>query len=97
MALEHVKAEAAGGPVTVTFRSAKFVVQPPDVWLFDFTHHLDRQEVTLAFEAMLGAEGYKEFRALKPSPRLSEMDQLMQQILTAFGVELGESAASTGS
>lgn len=97
MGIDQVRSEALAESVEVTFRQAKFTVEPPDAWLFDFTHHIDREEVTLAFEAMLGPAGYKKFRELKPRPRLSEMDQLMTQILTAFGIDMGESSASTGS
>ncbi len=97
MATEAVKADALGESRKVTFRTAAFTVDSPDDWLMDFMHHSDRDQITLALEAMLGPEQYAEFRALRPRPKMSEVSAFLNSVLSAFGVDPGNSSASTAS
>jgi len=88
--LDAVKAEALGEQATIVFRDAKFQVAAPDTWLVQFAHYADRDKITLALEAALGAEQYERFLALKPSPSMTEVGQLIDQIVSAFNVNAGE-------
>lgn len=96
MALATVKAEAVAQPVEVVWRDRKFTIAPADDWLFLFTHHIDRGQLTLAVEVMLGPPQYAEFTAATPPPRMSDVEGLMNQTLSILGIDAGESPASTG-
>lgn len=88
--MDAVRAEALGEPVTVTWRATSFVVPPPDDWLLDFSHWAERDRLTLAVEAMLGAEQYEAFRTADPRPKLSELQALIAQVMSGFGLDAGE-------
>lgn len=95
MAVAAVRSEALHEPIIVTWRDLKFEVSPPDDWMLDFAHFTERNQLTRAVEAMLGPEQYELFRAA--GPKLTDLDPLIRQVMSAAGLDLGESSASTSS
>lgn len=89
MSTEQVRAEALQQSKTITFRHLKLTIPPPDDWLLDYVHFTDRDQITLALEAMLGHEQYEAVRTLSPRPKMSEMNALMASAQSAFGVDSG--------
>ena len=87
---EAAKAEAKPSPKKITFRSTEFLIEPPDAWLLDFVHFAERDKVTLALEVALGDDQYATFRALQPHPTLADVGALIEQIVGAFSLNLGE-------
>jgi hypothetical protein len=88
--LAAVRAEALQKPAEVTFRDAKFTIEPPDGWLFDFAHYADRQQITRCLETALGAVQYEQFRTMTPRPTMTEVAQLIEQITSRFNIDQGE-------
>jgi hypothetical protein len=88
--MDALKADAVFKTAKVTFRDQSFTIASPDEWLMDFAHYADRDKITLALEAALGAEQYVTFLGLRPKPTLTEAAQLMEQIVSAFGLSQGE-------
>ena len=74
----------------VTWRRYKFEIEPMDTWVVKFSHHAERDRLTLALEAALGAANYTKFIEADPSPTLREAEGLISTITSAFGVTPGE-------
>lgn len=92
--IDLARDEALQAPQTVTWRDLKFTVAPPDEWLWDYQSWVDREKLTLAIEAMLGPEQFAQLQAVKPRPRMAEIEALIASVLSAFGMSPGESGAS---
>ena len=90
MATGKIKREALQQEQHITWRDRKFVIAPADDWMLDFLHFVDREQLTLALESVLGAEQYEEFRTSQPRPKMTELQGLLGSITSAFGVDVGE-------
>lgn len=93
--MKAVQSEALGESQSVTWRDRKFTVPPADDWSVTFAHWADRDKITLGLEAMLGAEQYEEFITSQPPPKMSEVQSLIVSIMSSYGLDAGESSAST--
>lgn len=91
MSLESVKRDALDEGVDVVWRDITFRVPPPDDWLLGYAHYVERDQLTLALEEMLGPEQYERFRTSTPRPKMSEIEPLLNQALSRFGLKPGES------
>lgn len=87
---QAVQSDAMKQPLSITWRDLKFEVAPFDDWALSFSHHMERERLTLALECALGPTQYGLFMASDPAPRLTEAQQLIVQITTAAGVTPGE-------
>ena len=91
MSTDQARAEALQESKTITFRDLKLTIPPPDEWLLDYVHFTDRDQITLALEAMLGHSQYEAVRTLKPRPKMTEMNALIASAQSAFGMDPGNS------
>ena len=94
--MKAVESEALGASQVVTWRDLKFTIPPADDWSLTFAHWADRDKVTRGLEAMLGPAQYEQFIGATPPPKMSEAQSLIESIMSAFGLDAGESSASTG-
>lgn len=93
--MDAIRSEALNESKSVTWRDRKFVVPPADEWALLFAHWADRDKITRGLEAMLGPEQYEEFITSTPPPKMSEVQSLIASIMSTYGMDAGESSAST--
>lgn len=75
-------------PIDVTWRDMKFAIGPPDGWLLMFSHFAEREQVTRAVEAMLGADQYQQF--IDAGPKLTDLQVLIGSAMSGFGLDQGK-------
>lgn len=77
----------------VTFRTLKLKVARPDEWPAAAQYDLEQGNIMSALLKIVGKEGFEKFLALEPAPTLKEAGQLLEQIASAAGADLGNSGA----
>lgn len=87
------KKKPAEGANVVTFRTLKLTVASPDDWDAAAQYDLEQGRIMSALRAILGADGFEQFLALEPAPKLREAGQLLEQIASSAGADLGKSDA----
>lgn len=92
--LTALQAEAAGKPIEIPWRDRTFSIDPPEDWSLLYMHYTERNQPTMAIEAMLGAKQYAEFMAARPKP--ADLQALLATALSAWGLDPKDFMPSSG-
>jgi hypothetical protein len=99
-AIEAVKAEATGDPVTaVTWRDQQFyVAATADDWPVDVLEAFESGKAATALAGVLGPAQWERFKTASPQPKVRDLTALMDSIASKLGFSrAGELPASCGS
>lgn len=79
--------------VPITFRTLKMQATEPNEWPAAAQYDLEQGRVMSALVLILGKESFDAFLALEPAPTLKEAGQLLEQVASVVGADLGKSDA----